>query len=135
MGTTRRRDAATTAHSTPSTCQATACVCSALMARTRTELVLSIALSSLLPGALLYNSRVAVWCSVVQCVAVLQCSAHEGFSCATDLLLSLVASASFACLYMAISLFMCGACVFFCRCLCVCVCDCDRVYVCVCVCM
>jgi hypothetical protein len=106
MGTTRRRDAATTAHSTPSTCRATACVCSALMARTRTVLVLSIALSSLLLGALLYNSRVSVWCSVLQCVAVLQCSAHEGFSCATDLLQSLVASASFACLCMAISLFM-----------------------------
>ena len=40
MGTTRRRDAATTAHSTPSTCRATACVCSAPMAHTRTELVL-----------------------------------------------------------------------------------------------
>ena len=64
LGTTRRRDAATTAHSTPSTCRATACACSAPVARTRTVLVLSIALSSLLPGAPLCNSCVAVCCSV-----------------------------------------------------------------------
>jgi len=70
MGTTRRRDAATTAHSTPSTCRATACASSAPTARTRTVLVLSIALSSLLPGAPLYNAPVAVCCSVMRCVVV-----------------------------------------------------------------
>ena len=120
MGTTRRRDAATTAHSTPSTCQTTACVCSALMARTRTVLALSIALSSLLPGAPLYNSRLAVNCSLLQCVAVLHCSAHEVFSCATHLLQSLVASASFASSCMSMSLFMCAGCAVFCICLRVC---------------
>jgi len=136
MGTTRRRDAATTAHSTLSTCRATACVCSALMARTLTVLVLSIALSSLLLGAHLCNSRVAVRCSVVQCVAMLQCSAHEVFSCATDLLQFLVASASFACSCMAMSLFMCAACEIILHVsMCVCVCVCDRIYMCVYVCM
>jgi len=69
MGATRRRDAATTAQSTPSTCQATACACSAPTARTRTVLVLSIALSSRSPGAPLCNSPDAVCCSVLQCVA------------------------------------------------------------------
>jgi len=77
MGTTRRRDAATTAHSTPSTCRATACAYSAQMARTRPVLVLSIALSSRPPGAPSCNSPDAVCCSVLQCVAVccsvLQC--------------------------------------------------------------
>jgi len=68
LGTTRRRDAATTAHSTPSTCRATACACSAPVARTRTVLVLSIALSSRTLGAPSCNSPIAVWCSVLQCV-------------------------------------------------------------------
>ena len=51
MGTTRRRDAATTAQSSPSMCRATACACSAPTACVRSELVLSIALSSRPPGA------------------------------------------------------------------------------------
>ena len=143
MGTTRRRDAATTAHSTPSMCQTTACVCSALMARTLTVLVLSIALSSLLLGAPLCNSRVAVNCGLLQCVAVLQCSAHEVFCCATHLLQSLVASASFASSCMAMSLFnVCWLCGVFCMCLRVCwfvfvivyIFVCVSVYECFCVC-
>jgi hypothetical protein len=141
LGTTRRRDAATTAHSTPSTCQATACVCSAPMAHTCTVLVLSIALSSLLPGAHLCNSRVAVCCSVLQCCSAVltRVSLVQLTCCSLSLRLLLlhvyVWLSVYSCLCMAISLFMCGACVFFCKCLCVCDCDCDRVYVCVCVCM
>ena len=53
MGTTRQRDAATTAQSLPSTCRATACACSAPTACARSVLVLSIALSSRPPGGLL----------------------------------------------------------------------------------
>jgi len=116
MGITRLRHAATTAQSTPSTCRATACACSALMARMRSVLVLSIALSSLLPGApcaTLELQCVTVCCSVLQCSRAVPTRC----SCATDLLQSLVASASFACQSMAMSLFMCGACAVFGMCL------------------
>ena len=60
MGTTRRRDAATTAQSSPSTCQATACACSAPTACARSVLVLSAALSSRPPGASFVLARMCV---------------------------------------------------------------------------
>jgi len=82
LAITRRRDVATTAQCTPSTCRATACVCSAPTARTRTVLVPSIAL---------FSRPLGCSCAtyLLQCVSVLchmlQRDAHEVMSCATHL--------------------------------------------------
>ena len=66
LGTTRQRDAATTAQSLPSTCRATACACSAPTACARSVLVLSRALSSYLKGASFALPRLCIF--VCECV-------------------------------------------------------------------
>jgi len=116
MGTTRRRDAATTAQSSPSTCRATACACRAPTACAHSVLVLSIALSSRPPGAPFVLARMcncmcmhaSVYMHLCICVYVDGAVTCWGVCC-TRCLLSITCCSVLQCVAVCCSVLQCVA--------------------------